>query len=49
VSLLACCATLRALLQVLVDEMQSLMPLTDMKVANLLGEEIPQIYALTGR
>lgn len=34
---------------VLVDEMPSLMPLTDMKVANLLGEEIPQIYALTGR
>lgn len=34
---------------VLVDEMPSLMPLTDMKVANLLNEEIPQIYALTGR
>lgn len=34
---------------VLVDEMPSLMPLTDMKVANLLGEEIPQIYALMGR
>eukprot|EP00775_Hariotina_reticulata_P013008 gene13008-13137_t len=34
---------------VLVDEMPSLMPLTDMKVANLLDEEIPQIYALTGR
>lgn len=34
---------------VLVDEMPSLMPLTDMKVANLLNEEIPQIYAATGR
>jgi hypothetical protein len=34
---------------VLVDEMPSLMPLTDMKVANLLNEEIPQIYATTGR
>eukprot|EP00879_Flechtneria_rotunda_P016767 GHRR01017550.1.p1 GENE.GHRR01017550.1~~GHRR01017550.1.p1 ORF type:complete len:1036 (+),score=359.64 GHRR01017550.1:786-3893(+) len=34
---------------VLVDEMPSLMPLIDMKVANLLDEEIPQIYALTGR
>ncbi|WIA12061.1 hypothetical protein OEZ85_012138 [Tetradesmus obliquus] len=34
---------------VLVDEMPSLAPLTDMKVANLLDEEIPQIYALTGR
>ncbi|KAF6255086.1 CPSF A subunit region-domain-containing protein [Scenedesmus sp. NREL 46B-D3] len=34
---------------VLVDEMPSLMPLTDIKVANLLDEEIPQIYALTGR
>lgn len=34
---------------VLVDEMPSLMPVTDMKVANLLNEEIPQIYALTGR
>jgi hypothetical protein len=34
---------------VLVDEMPSLMPLTDMKVANLLDEEIPQIYATTGR
>uniref|UniRef100_A0A7S3VLT8 DNA damage-binding protein 1 n=1 Tax=Dunaliella tertiolecta TaxID=3047 RepID=A0A7S3VLT8_DUNTE len=33
----------------LVDELPSLMPILDMKVANLLGEEIPQIYALTGR
>jgi len=33
----------------LVDEMSSLMPITDMKVANLLNEEIPQIYALCGR
>lgn len=33
----------------LVDEAPSLMPLTDMKVANLLGEEIPQIYCTTGR
>eukprot|EP00197_Chlamydomonas_leiostraca_P002569 CAMPEP_0202858070 /NCGR_PEP_ID=MMETSP1391-20130828/754_1 /ASSEMBLY_ACC=CAM_ASM_000867 /TAXON_ID=1034604 /ORGANISM="Chlamydomonas leiostraca, Strain SAG 11-49" /LENGTH=642 /DNA_ID=CAMNT_0049536943 /DNA_START=87 /DNA_END=2011 /DNA_ORIENTATION=- len=33
----------------LVDEVPSLMPITDMKVANLLGEEIPQVYALTGR
>eukprot|EP00198_Chlamydomonas_reinhardtii_P011963 XP_001701300.1 nuclear pre-mRNA splicing factor, component of splicing factor 3b [Chlamydomonas reinhardtii] len=33
----------------LIDEMASLMPITDMKVANLLGEEIPQIYALCGR
>ncbi|KAG2431599.1 hypothetical protein HYH02_013292 [Chlamydomonas schloesseri] len=33
----------------LIDEMASLMPITDMKVANLLNEEIPQIYALTGR
>mmetsp|Transcript_4234 Transcript_4234/g.6990 ORF Transcript_4234/g.6990 Transcript_4234/m.6990 type:complete len:1205 (-) Transcript_4234:464-4078(-) len=34
---------------VLVDELPSLMSITDMKVANLLNEEIPQIYALTGR
>ncbi|KXZ43846.1 hypothetical protein GPECTOR_79g125 [Gonium pectorale] len=33
----------------LIDEMASLMPITDMKVANLLNEEIPQIYALSGR
>ncbi|GLC59841.1 hypothetical protein PLESTB_001541500 [Pleodorina starrii] len=33
----------------LIDEMASLMPITDMKVANLLNEEIPQIYALCGR
>uniref|UniRef100_A0A7R9Z712 DNA damage-binding protein 1 n=1 Tax=Chlamydomonas euryale TaxID=1486919 RepID=A0A7R9Z712_9CHLO len=33
----------------LVDETPSLMPVTDMKVANLLGEEIPQIYAACGR
>ncbi|GBF95175.1 splicing factor 3B subunit 3-like [Raphidocelis subcapitata] len=33
----------------LVDEAPSLMPLTDMRVANLLGEEIPQIYCTTGR
>lgn len=33
----------------LVDESPSLMPLTDMKVANLLGEEIPQLYCTTGR
>ncbi|KAL6757658.1 CPSF A subunit region-domain-containing protein [Haematococcus lacustris] len=33
----------------LVDEMPSLMPITDMKVANLLNEEIPQIYAISGR
>lgn len=34
---------------VLIDEVNSLMPITDMKVANLLGEEIPQIYALCGK
>ena len=33
----------------LVDELPSLMPLTDMKVANLTGEETPQIYCLSGR
>ncbi|KAK9824249.1 hypothetical protein WJX72_008915 [[Myrmecia] bisecta] len=33
----------------LIDEMESLMPVTDMRVANLLNEEIPQIYTLCGR
>jgi hypothetical protein len=33
----------------LIDELSSLMPLTDMQVANLTNEEIPQIYCLTGR
>eukprot|EP00891_Asterochloris_glomerata_P004111 jgi/Astpho2/4111/e_gw1.00063.10.1_t len=34
---------------VLIDEMESLMPVTHMEVANLLNEEIPQIYAACGR
>ncbi|GAB4816845.1 hypothetical protein N2152v2_003891 [Parachlorella kessleri] len=33
----------------LIDRMESLCPILDMKVANLLGEEIPQIYAACGR
>ncbi|PSC75527.1 splicing factor 3B subunit 3-like [Micractinium conductrix] len=33
----------------LVDRMDSLAPITDMKVANLSNEEIPQIYAACGR
>ncbi len=33
----------------LIDEATSLGPITDMKVANLTQEEIPQIYCLTGR
>lgn len=32
-----------------IDEMESLSPIMDMKVANVLGEEIPQIYAACGR
>ena len=34
---------------VLVDELPGLAPLVDMRVANLLDEEVPQVYALTGR
>ncbi|MEW5303982.1 MAG: hypothetical protein WDW36_006625 [Sanguina aurantia] len=33
----------------LIDEVTSLMPITDLKVANLLNEEIPQLYAACGR
>jgi splicing factor 3B subunit 3 len=33
----------------LVDEAPSLMPLTDMRVANPVGEEVPQIYCTSGR
>lgn len=33
----------------LIDELPSLMPITDMKVANLTAEEIPQIYCLCGK
>lgn len=33
----------------LVDEMPSLMPIMDMRVDNLLQEEIPQIYCICGR
>lgn len=33
---------------VTIDEMPSLMPIIDMKVANLTSEEIPQIYCLCG-
>jgi len=33
----------------LIDEMESLSPILDMKVENLLNEETPQIYALCGR
>eukprot|EP00899_Mesostigma_viride_P018486 jgi/Mesvir1/26639/Mv20046-RA.2 len=32
-----------------IDEVESLAPLIDMKVANLLGEETPQIFALCGQ
>eukprot|EP00892_Ulva_mutabilis_P005704 jgi/Ulvmu1/3505/UM162_0012.1 len=31
------------------DNVMSLAPMTDMKVANLLGEEVPQIFAACGR
>ena len=31
------------------DDVESLSPIVDMKVANLLGEETPQIYAACGR
>ena len=30
----------------LIDETSSLMPITDMKVANLLKEEIPQVWGV---
>ena len=33
----------------LLDRLDSLAPITDMKVANLANEEIPQIYAACGR
>ena len=33
----------------LIDEAESLSPMLDLKVANLLGEEIPQLYAACGR
>lgn len=33
----------------LLDRVESLAPILDMKVANLLGEEIPQIYTACGR
>ena len=33
----------------LVDEMESLVPLTDFKVLNLTGEDTPQIYTLCGK
>eukprot|EP00897_Mesotaenium_endlicherianum_P002524 jgi/Mesen1/229/ME1141729C07661 len=32
-----------------IDELESLMPLMDMRVLNLLEEETPQVYALCGR
>eukprot|EP00232_Nephroselmis_pyriformis_P023620 CAMPEP_0182873278 /NCGR_PEP_ID=MMETSP0034_2-20130328/12223_1 /TAXON_ID=156128 /ORGANISM="Nephroselmis pyriformis, Strain CCMP717" /LENGTH=801 /DNA_ID=CAMNT_0025005915 /DNA_START=153 /DNA_END=2554 /DNA_ORIENTATION=- len=31
------------------DDIESLSPITDMKVSNLLGEETPQIFSLCGR
>jgi splicing factor 3B subunit 3 len=31
------------------DDVESLMPIVDMRVENLLGEEAPQIFALCGR
>lgn len=34
---------------VLIDELESLCPITDFKIANLNEEEAPQIYALSGR
>ena len=33
----------------LIDRVESLCPVVDMKVANLLGEDVPQIYAVCGR
>lgn len=33
----------------LIDSMESLAPIVDMKIANLLSEETPQIYAACGR
>ncbi|CAL5225226.1 g8014 [Coccomyxa viridis] len=33
----------------LVDEVESLSPIMDIKVANLMKEEIPQLYAMCGR
>ena len=33
----------------LLDRVESLAPITDMKISNLLNEEVPQIYAVCGR